>query len=374
MASARSDLRTLWNRLVECLEIAGDEARHCDVLEGVLRVIHKHDEPLAQEILDEAVQNGALRKFIVGLQMSVPLGSTGLERLHRALDFDNTPLWQFGLLAWHRPLDTLSETDVRDLMQRILDKPSGAEIVLQGLAMRLHAPKDDNLTLNSDLKRLGLRTSATLMSQDADSYQNDLTSHYLSEVLASCLEEVEFPEETARVIDAYLEQLRASYGYVYGLEEAVTVLAEKATSRFLDAVFFDPTLDDDHRQEVFREQHDEKNLLSGVATEALLSWCQQGDFQERLSMLSGAVYPFEKEPDGDGVVLSEQACAIIEAARDPYAILRNLCSSVQPSGWSGSLADIIAKRGQAFEVLLKHERPDIRAAAETILRTVLTAR
>jgi hypothetical protein len=29
------------------------------------------------------------------------------------------------------------------------------------------------------------------------------------------------------------------------------------------------------------------------------------------------------------------------------------------------LADIIAKRGQAFEVLLKHERPDIRAAAET---------
>ena len=363
MASACSNLRALWDRLMGCLEIAGDGARQCGVLEGILGVIQDRDESLAQEILDEAVQNGALRKFIVGLQMSVPLGSTGLERLHGALDFDNTPLWQFGFLAWHRPPDTLSETDVRDLMQRILDKPSGAEIVLQGLALRLHAPKDDNLTLNSDLKRLGLRTSATLMSQDADSYQNDLTSHYLSEVLASCLEEVEFPEETARVIDAYLEQLRASYGYVYGLEEAVTVLAEKATSRFLDAVFFDPTLDDDHRQGVFREQHDEKNLLSGVATEALLSWCQQGDFQERLSMLSGAVYPFEKEPDGDGVVLSEQACAIIEAARDPYAILRNLCSSVQPSGWSGSLADIIAKRGQAFEVLLKHERSDVREAA-----------
>ena len=367
MASARSDLRALWNRLVECLEIAGDKARHCGVLEGVLRVIHKHDEPPAQEILDEAVQNGALRKFIVGLQMSVPLGSTGLERLHGALDFDNTPLWQFGCLAWHRPLDTLSETDVRDLMQRILDKPSGAEIVLQGLAMRLHALKDDNLTLNSDLKRLGLRTSATLMRQDADSYQNDLTSHYLSEVLASCLEEVEFPEETARVIDAYLEQLRASYGYVYGLEEAVTVLAEKATSRFLDGVFFDPILEEHHRQGVFREQHDEKNLLSGVSAQALLDWCRQGDFQvqERLSMLSGAIYPFEKEPDGDGVVLSEQARAIIEEAQDPSVILRNLCSSVQPSGWSGSLADIVAKRGQAFEVLLKHERPDIRAAAET---------
>ena len=365
IASACSDLRALWDRLVECLEIAGDEARHCGVLEGILGVIQDRDESLAQEILDEAVPNGALRKFIVGLQMSVPLGSTGLERLHGALDFDNTPLWQFGCLAWHRPLDTLSETDVWDLMQRILDKPSGAEIVLQGLAMRLHALKDDNLTLNSDLKRLGLRASAVLLSQNVDSFRSDVTSHYLSEILAFCLDEAEFSQETARVIDAYLERLRASYGYVYGLGDAVTVLAEKATSRFLDGVFFDPTIEDDHRQEIFREQHDEKNLLSGVSAEALLDWCRQGDVQERLSMLSAAIYPFGKEPDGDGVVLSEQACAIIEAARNPRAILRNLSSSVQPSGWSGSLADIIAKRGQAFEVLLKHERPDIRAAAET---------
>ena len=231
--------------------------------------------------------------------------------------------------------------------------------------MRLHALKDDNLTLNSDLKRLGLRASAVLLSQDVDSFRSDVTSHYLSEILAFCLDEAEFYQETARVIDAYLERLRASYGYVYGLEDAVTVLAEKATSRFLNGVFFDPTIEDDHRQEIFREQHDEKNLLSGVSAEALLDWCRQGDVQERLSMLSAAIYPFGKEPDGDGVVLSEQACAIIEAARDPCAILRNLSSSVQPSGWSGSLADIIAKRGQAFEVLLKHERPDIRAAAET---------
>lgn len=148
---------------------------------------------------------------------------------------------------------------------------------------------------------------------------------------------------------------------------SVAVLAEKATFRFLNGIFFGPSLEEHHRQEVSREQRDEKNLLSGVSAETLLDWCRQGDcdFQGRLSMLSAAIYPFEKEPDGDGVVLSEQACAIIEAARDPCAILRDLCSSVQPSGWSGSLADIIAKRCQAFETLLKHERSDIRAAAET---------
>ena len=366
MASAYSDPRAPWDRLVECLEIAGDEGRHCGVLEGVLGVIHDRDEALGQEILDEAVQNRVLRKFIVGLQMSVPLGSTGLERLHRALDFEDIPLRQFKNLARHRPLDAFNETDLRDLMLRILEKPDGAEIVLEGLAMRLYALKDDNRTLNFDLKRLGIRACAELLRQDAGTHHSDMISHYLSEVLASCLDEAEFPEMTTRVIDAYIEKLRASYGHD-GLEEAVTVLAEKATSRFLDAVFFDPILEEHHRQGVFGELRDEKNLLSGVSAETLLAWCRQGqgDFQERLVMISKAIYPFEKEPEGDGVVLSEQAHAIIKkASQNPSAILRNLCSSVRPSGRSGSLADIIAKRCQAFEVLLKHDCSGIRAAAE----------
>ena len=365
MASACSDLRALWDRLVECLEIAGDGARQCGVLEGILGVIHDRDESLAQEILDESVQNCVLRKFLVGLQRSVPLGSTGLERLHRALDFDDTPLWQFGCLAWRRRSDALDETDIRDLMLKILDRPDGAEIVLQGLAIRQHALKDDDLTLNSDLKRLGLLASAVLLSQDVDSFRGDVTSHYLSEILTSCLDEAEFPQETDRVIDVLIKQLTASYGYVYGLEDAVTVVAEKVTPQFLDGVFFNSTLSADHRQEVFSEQRDEKNLLSGVPSEKLLAWCRRGDFQERLSMLSEAVCPFEKEPDGDGVVLSEQTHAIIEAAQEPSAVLRKLCSSVCPSGWSGSRADIIAERRQAFETLLEHERSEIRIAAGT---------
>ena len=73
-------------------------------------------------------------------------------------------------------------------------------------------------------------------------------------------------------------------------------------------------------------------------------------------MLSEAIYPFEKEPEGEGVVLSEQARAIIEATQDPSTVLGNLRPSVYPSAWSGSVANIIAKRGQAFKPLLEHSR------------------
>lgn len=363
VASTCSDLRALWSRLVGCLELAGDQAQHCGILPGVLEVIHERDELLAQKILDEAVKNLTLRKIIVALQLSVPLGSTGVNRLHRSLDFDDTPSWQFRFLACHRPLDTFSETDIRDLMLRILDRSDGARIVLEGLSMRLYALKDDERTLGSDLKKVGLLASASLLRHDAKYADSGMTDYRLSKVLAFCLDEAEFPEETNEVINAYSARMRASYGFVYGLDNSAAILAEKATGRFLDGVFFDSALEEHYRHRVFREHRDEKNPLSGVRAEALLAWCRQGDFQERLAIISEAIYPFEKKPDGDGIVLSEQACAIIEVAQDPSVILKNLCSSARPNGWSGSLADIIAKRRQTFETLLEHDRPNIRAAA-----------
>ncbi len=362
VASKCNDLQGLWERLIEWLELAGDQACHGGVLNGVLKVTHERDEPLAQKILDEAVQKRILRKFIVSLQVSVPLGDTGVYRLHRSLDFEDTPLRQFGNLAWHRPLNTLSEADIRDLMLKMLGRPEGAEVVLDGLSMRLHVLKNDNLTLGPDLKGAGILASAALLRHRADYYDGGSIDLHLSEVLKSCMDEVEFPTETGEVFDAFLTRLRASYGYVSGIEKAVAVLAEKTTFRFLDGIFLDAALKD-YRHTIFRVGRDEENPLSGVSVTTLLDWCGQDDFQERLIMLSEAIYPFEKEPEGDGIVLSEQAYAIIDATQDPSTVLRNFCSSARPNGWSGSLANIIAKRGQAFMTLLEHGQSDIRDAA-----------
>ena len=76
VASKCDDLQGLWERLIEWLELAGDQARQCRVLCGVLGVIHNHDEPLVRQILDEAVQNRILRQFIVALHLSIPLERT----------------------------------------------------------------------------------------------------------------------------------------------------------------------------------------------------------------------------------------------------------------------------------------------------------
>ena len=367
VASKCDDLQGLWACLIEWLELAGDQVRQCNVLYGVLEVIHNRDESLARQILDAAVQNHILRKSVVTLHLVIPLERADVERLLRSLDFEDTPLRQFGMLAWQPPLDTLSEADIGDLMLKMLDRPEGAEVVLDGLSRRLRELKDDNLTLGPDLKRVGLRASATLLRHGEDFHYGGLIDLNLSEVLKCCMDEIEFPAETSEVFDAYLTQLRESYGHMGGIETAVAILAEKAPFRFLDGIFFDPALTD-YRQDIFREDLDEKNLLSGVRAATLLDWCRQGDFQERLVMLSEAIYPFEKEPED--VVLSEQAHAIIDVTQDPSTVLKNFCSSAYPSGWSGSLANVIAKRGQAFRTLLEHDRSDIRDAAEAVIAQI----
>lgn len=358
LASQSNDLHALWKNLVGGLEFVGDQVDHCSVLNGVLKVIYKRDKLLADRILEEAVQSCTLRRFIVELQLSVPLDRTGVKRLLRALDFEDTPSFQFHALARYYPLDTSREEDFQDLMLKILDRPDGALTIIYGLYQRLNILEQEKIPLSSDLKRLGLIASAALLLYNP----NQSDSHLLSEVLKFCMDETEFPKETSDVFDAYSACLRKSYGYGSVTKVIETVLAEKATFRFLDLIFFDPAQKDYRYLKISNEHY---CPLSNVNIATLFNWCRQGNFQERLSMISEAIYPFEEETESDSVVLSEQAHAILDATKDPLTVLRNFSAFVHPDVWSGSAADIIAKRCQAFEVLLKHNRSDIRNMAAT---------
>ena len=363
VASNSNDLRVLWGCLVKYFGVAGNAA-NCGVLCGVLAEIHECDESLGQEILDEAVNDALLRRIIVSLQTSIPWGPPSVERMGRALDFKDTPLEQFAGLVWHRPLDVLSETEGRDLLLKILHRPGSARVVLDGLVMRIHLLKQDNLALGPKLKKLGLYACAELFRHESDLDDAGVTDHDLSEVLKSCLDESELLEDASAVFDALVVWLNKSDSDVLFVEKTLAVLAECATVHFLDRLFLDPTLQDYLRDSIVREQSDAKNPLSNVRTAKLLEWCRKGNFQDRLLMISEAVFPFEEGAAGAGTVFSEQALAILDETQDPSAVLANFASFTQPSGGIGSMADIIAKRCQPFEALLVHNRPDFRRATQ----------
>ena len=364
LASACEDPKALWHRLVEYLARHENGTRQCHVLSGVLTAIHERNEALATTLLREAAENPALRPFIVNLYLSVPNARGGNGALLRSLDFDNTPLNQFGFLASQRPPRAPTETLLRDLYLRLLERPGGPAVVLDGLSLRIRASRSDKLDFGPDLKQVGLLASTAVL-RDAPRQYGAVHERQVSEVLEFCLDETEFPDESREVLDAFLARVIATYGTTGGLHGTTAVLAEKVPARFLDGIFLNPECPASYRRELFSERHHRANALDRIGIAELIDWCRQGDFQERLTMLSQAVHPFTS--DGEGVSFSELAHAIIDSAHNPEAVLGNFANSIRPSGWSGSLADIISRRCQPFEALAQDNRPAVRGAADELI-------
>ena len=365
LAFAWNDLRGLWDRLVVFLEIAGLEARDCGVLEGVLEVVYERDELLAQGILDEALQNWVLRRFIVGLQLSIPLGSSGLGRLLQSLDFEDLQVRQFEYANWYLVAEQVGEPEVVELMLKLLGQPGAVEVVLRILSGWLSQLKRNGHVPTRDLRRVGLLTSAKFLRCTTMEYDGGVTDFHLSAVLECCFDEDELPAEAEEVWVAYFGRVRGSYPEMWKLEVASAVLARKGTFRFLDGIFLEPSMNDSQRQWYFREGVRSKSPLSEVRAQALMDWCRRGGFQDRLRMVSQAIYPFEESGD-DKLVLSQQALSIIEESQDPSAVLRNLgWLAFNPRGHSGSKA--IAKRCEAFRQLLNHGQLEVRDAVERLI-------
>ena len=365
LASACEDPRALWNRLVDCLALFADGPRQCQVLYGVLSAIHERDEDMATTILDEAAENAALRPFIVNLYMSVPNVDDGIGALLRALDFDDTPLDQFGSLVSQSPPFSPTEELLCDLCVRLLERPGGTGVILGGLSLRVRSSKKERPECGPELKQVGLLASAAIL-RDAPHRHDSVLKRHLLDVLKSCLDESEVPEESRDVFDAFLARVIATCGTAGGLHSSSAVFAEKIPARFLDGIFLNPQCRASYRFELFSERCQGANALDHITIAELMDWCRQGNFQKRLLMLADSVYPFTSD-EGDAVVLSQLAHAIIDATDDPPAVLGHFANRSCPRMWSGSRADIIAQRSRSFEVLLEHNRPAVRRAAEGLM-------
>ena len=366
MASGCNEPRLLWDRLVGYLERVEAPLTHCAILCGALDGINVRDEALAKRLLGESAENPVLRPFIVRLHLSVPDFSKSFATFLRGLRFNDIPLTQFAELAWQPPPRALPESLIRDLFAEILKRPGGTAIILAGLSMRIPIHNDTELSFGSDLKRLGLIASAATLRSPSSLHSRSDHRHHHS-VLAFCLDELDFPQETTEVLNAFLACLKSPDATMAGLYETAAILAQKMPFRFLDGICLDPTLQDHYRRRLFAERRRGTSTLAGVDEATLIEWCRQDDFEQRLTTLSQAVHPFATENEDNSVVFSGQARTILYAAQDPAAILGNFANSIRPQAWSRSLADIIASRCRAFEALLQDDRMDVRSAAQDLV-------
>ena len=370
LACGCADLRVLWNHLVAQLQMAGGAARNCWVLVGLIDVVREKDHSLANEILDGAIRNRLLRRFIVSLQSQVSLNRRAVERLLNSLDFDDTPLYQFIDLARLQPLETLEESHLVEILEKVLTRPGGALVVVDGLSMLIRILKKRNgLPLKNPLKSLGRRAVTAWLHED---YRHNNASADLvaSNVLKACMDDTHAHKEAKGLWEAFFSCVNSGKGSAIGLAKTVATLAEKTPHRFLDGAFAGDSSNVTRRYILFGRATNGENPLSRISTPALMDWSRKGDVQARLLTLAEWIDPFTEQGEAAEFMFSEHARAIIDATANPHAVLSKFAESAFSMNPADNHENIIAKRRLPFEVLLRDGGPRTGSAAQAAIHQI----
>ena len=267
----------------------------------------------------------------------------------------------------------LDESDLARILLKLLDRPDGAEIVLDGLNTRAPIPETEpGFSFGQGLSRVGLLAASHYL-RNYDGHGGADRDNSIRRVLNCSLSYPSLAPEIDDLFQAFFAAVRTNYGCVGDLEETAQALIAKAPHTFLDRAFFGDELNDSERAGLFAERHWEGNLLSRLHPLILLDWCGHGEFLGRLALISDAIYPFTTGSANNDIEFSDQANALLDASPDASETLTRFARCVRPSGWSGSLANIIARRRRPFELLRGHEREDVRVTAEKLIARIRDA-
>ena len=360
LAEGTHDLEALLDQLAASLEAASDEPWQCEILEGVLQVLHERDGQASAKFLADAAKSPTLRRCIVNMHLKTPVPDT-FKNLQTALDFEDTPIEQFSRLGWLEST-ALSEEEAGQLMRKLLDRPNGARVVLEAICTRPGSPEQVEIENGTQFKGIALSAIAQLFRSAKLLSGEPMTAHYLSESIRTCMNDAVLSDQIEEVLDALIAGLKSTNGHIGNFDMAVVEIAKAATNQFLDAIFLRPTLTNRERESLFRESG-ECNVLTGVEIDDLLGWCKERDVEERLVLIAGAIYPFEKESQDGGGQLTKQALALIEAAMKPSQVIRALASATGLDSGIGFPDSMMANHRRAFEKLTDHKRLDVREAA-----------
>lgn len=118
---------------------------------------------------------------------------------------------------------------------------------------------------------------------------------------------------------------------------------------------------------VFRDRSygTDEPSLNEAPIDRLLAWC--GEDQEKITKVAEMICPYTTLEGGgrplenpSKLKLSDHMMAILDAVDDKPKVVETIFARTWPSGWSGSLADILEVRARAFAELADYPSSDVR--------------
>jgi hypothetical protein len=347
LAGASEDCRATWARLVEGLGQLPPEQRNVQVLRGYLAELWEQDRDLAQDLLDAALEQPALLAFVPVLHSAVQLDARGVDRLKRALNFGQVPVWMYRNLALGRTTDQLAGADLRDLLLLIVERPDGFDVAVEILFMRLYSDRTAQREHEPEL----LGAGRELLQRVRFRRSNQRDGHNLAGVARACLTGPEAGSIAAEVAGRLRRAVAAHETYAFDNDDLLKALLSVQPVAVLDALFEGNEREPREGVRVFDHLHDHRsNPADEISCEALIDWCDR-DRNARYSLAASIVTFARRAEESGPKIWSEQARALLAHAPDPRSVLAAFVKRFRPMSWRGSRAALMEANARLLDSL-----------------------
>lgn len=328
-------------------------------LRGLLNGWHHASPASVEEFLDSAVTDVIWVKWIMDLHC-IPMNQAAYARIHRSIKAGNTPAWQYSYLGMGRQTDSFSVAEIGELLSAIALLPDGGVVFLDVLSMVVHCASDHDDVYRESLAATCLNL---LGSAEWGKVLGDRTNsgYHLESILEFSLKLLASSKAALEVLNGLVTFARTkecSYSDRDAIKDAISSFLRHMPRRALDAIYA-PGEEAYYRQMspvIGRPYSDRKETaLSVVPVDVLIDWCNASPpdryvFAARscklfdTRSLAGEEHVNIDSVDDSELVISEAALAVLANAPDKKVVIEVYLKRFTPSGWSGSLAEILKKR------------------------------
>ncbi|MGU3662318.1 hypothetical protein [Methylobacterium fujisawaense] len=327
--------------------------------------VSKQSETLAEKYRNEMYNENLLHPFVVRIETFGGLSKAGAARIISALDMPTVPTDSFQHLAYGRTTDALAVGDFRKIIEKLSSRINGLDVALEIMEMRIHSAQHDKSPLEKDHMLVG---RDLLLSTDFTRNRRGRHTDPLAKIVATCLP----AEDSAtaellcsKLLDALTNLSISAHDYI-GL---IGSLSERFPRVVLDILVERNDSTIETPRSLFRGFRDGRACpLDEIDDEVLLSWAREKS-HTRFAMLAEIVRPWRGRTEDDhyeeprDVVWTSISRSLLQEAPDPAGILTSFFDRIHPSGWSGSLADILQGRLPLFLEMQRDPRPEVAAKA-----------
>ncbi|HTM35323.1 MAG TPA: hypothetical protein VL156_01130 [Terriglobales bacterium] len=347
LLDATTDAGMMWSRLVTALTATDESLRKPQALRGFLHPLRARNPALATTLLDNAVEHETLARWYPFLQVAVDIELEDVARLKRSLAFGKAPVEMYIYLAYGRATDPIPAADLRELVLTMAEMPSGHDVALEILQMRLHSDEQRKQGIAPELIDAGCE----LIRKLAFTKKNDREDYGLGDIARSCLKGAKgaaVTKEICRKLKSAVAKYETSAFYhgdlLHGLFGAQPTAA-------LDGLCGGDVKELEQGIRILEDVGIRKHALAVVSDEDLVRWCDQ-EPQTRYPAIAQVITISQRTSDNVPPRWTSIALRFLEKAPNPGEILKQFVAQFTPSsGWSGSLAAILESNATLLDQL-----------------------